>query len=60
MELKMKNANVMGVHQFLGDGDHKKAIIYGELLKKVGLDNLQWAWQKIGRRLLLREGGVGG
>ena len=33
----MKNANVMGVHQFLGDGDHKKAIIYGELLKKVGL-----------------------
>ena len=46
MELKMKNVNVMGVHQFLGDGGHKKAIVYGELPKKVSLDNLQRAWQK--------------
>ena len=39
----------MGVHQFLGEGCHKKSNIYEELPKKGGLDNLQWDWQKIGR-----------
>ena len=31
-----------------------KNSIYGELLKKGGLDNLQGTWQKIRRRVLLR------
>ena len=35
----MKNVNIMGIHQFLGEGS-KKAIIYGELPKKGALDNL--------------------
>ena len=48
----MKNVNILGVHQFLGEvGGHKKQI-YGELPKKGGLDNLQGAWQKIGRVFL--------
>ena len=34
----MKNVDIMGVHQFLGEGGHKKKNnIYGELLKKRGL-----------------------
>ena len=52
MGLKMKNANIMGVHQFLGVGwGSQKNNIYGELPKKWGLDNLQEAWQKIWRRV---------
>ena len=50
----MKNVNIVGVHQHLGEGDHKKNNTYGELPKKRGLDNLQEAWQKIGRRVFLR------
>ena len=34
MVLKMKNVNIMGVHQFLGEGGQKKNNIYGELPKK--------------------------
>ena len=34
----MKNANIVGVHQFLGEGGHKNRIIYGELPKKGDLD----------------------
>ena len=34
MALKMKNVNIMGVHQFLVEGGHKKNNIYGELPKK--------------------------
>ena len=49
----MKNVNVMGVHQFLVDGSHKKTI-YGKLPKKGGLGNVQGSWQKIGRRVFLR------
>ena len=38
MGLKMKNVNIMGVHQFLGEGGHKKTIyIYGKLPKRGGL-----------------------
>ena len=33
MELKMRNVNIMGVHQFLGEGVTKKNI-YKELPKK--------------------------
>ena len=34
----MKNVNIMEVHQFLGEGGHKKTIyIYGKLPKKGGL-----------------------
>ena len=46
----MKNVNIMGVHQFLGERGHN---IYGEFPKKGGLDNLQRTWQKIGRRVFL-------
>ena len=53
----MKNVNIMGVHQFLGEGGHKETIYMGNCLKR-GLDNLQKAWQKIGRRVFLKgEGG---
>ena len=51
MGFKMKNVNVMGVHQFLGEEGHKKNNIYEELHKKGSLDNLLGAWQKIGRRV---------
>ena len=30
----MKNFNIIGVHQFLGEGGHKKNNIYGELHKR--------------------------
>ena len=30
----MKNVNIMGAHQFLGEGRSKKTNIYVELLKK--------------------------
>ena len=35
MGLKMKNVNIMGVHQLLGEGDHKKK--YMGIAKKGGL-----------------------
>ena len=50
----MKNVNIMGSHQFLGEGGSKKTIYMGNCLKS-GLDNLQKAWQKI-RRLFWRRG----
>ena len=34
MGLKMKNVNIMGIHQFLGEDSHRKSNIYGELPKK--------------------------
>ena len=37
MELKVKNVDIMGVHQFLEEGGSQKNNIYGELLKKGGL-----------------------
>ena len=51
MWLKMKNVNIMGFHQFLGEnwgavgggGGVTKNNIYGELSKKGDLDNLQEA-----------------
>ena len=54
MGLKMKNVNIMGFHQLLGQGGSQKHNIYGELPKKGGLDNLQGNWQKIGKRVFLR------
>ena len=30
----MKNIDIMGIHQFLGEGSHRKSNIYGELPKK--------------------------
>ena len=35
----MKNFDIMGVHQFLGEGVTKKTIKYGEMPKKRDLDN---------------------
>ena len=52
-ELKMKNVNIMGVHQFLGEGGQKKTIYLENCLKR-GLGNLQKAWQKIRRGLIPR------
>ena len=52
----MKNVKIMGVHKLLGEGVTKN-YMYGELPKKGGLDNLQGAWQKIGRRVFLRGWG---
>ena len=44
---KMKNVNIMGIHQFLGEeGVTKKQYIYGWFPKKEGLDNLQGVGQK--------------
>ena len=37
MGLKMKNVNIMGVHQFLGKEVLQKCNIYGGLPKKGGL-----------------------
>ena len=53
--LKMKNVNIMGVLQFLGEGGSKKnkTIHMGNCLKR-GLGNLQKAWQKIRRGLIPR------
>ena len=51
MGLRMKN--ITRGHQFLG-GAVRKNNIYGDLSKKGGLDNLQGAWKKIGRRVFLR------
>ena len=46
MGLKMKNVNIIGVHQFLGERGQKKNKISEELPKKGGFDNFQSAWQK--------------
>ena len=55
MGLNMKNFNIMGVHQFLGEGDRViKSNIMGELCKNRSWDNLHGGWQKRGRRLFLR------
>ena len=53
MGLKMKNVNIMGVHQFLGEGEggSQKTIYIGNFLKR-SLENLQKAWQKIRRNVL--------
>ena len=54
MGLKVKNVDIMGVQQFLGEGGHKKKYIYiymGNCLKRE-------AWQKIGSRVFLRRVGT--
>ena len=57
MGLKTKNVNILRIHQSLrkgkGGGGSQKSNIYGELPKKWCLDNLQGAWQKIGKRMFL-------
>ena len=50
----MKDVNIMGVSVMFRGWGSQKNNIYGELPKKRDLDNLQGAWQKIGRRVLLR------
>ena len=44
MRLKMKNVKIMGVHQFLGEGEGHKNIMQRNSIKiggGMGLDNLQ-------------------
>ena len=59
MGLKIKNVNIMGVHQFLGEGRRRsqKNNIKEELPKERGLNNLLWAVQKIGGMVFLMRGG---
>ena len=45
MGLKMKNVNIVGIHQFLGEGGQKKTIYMRNCLKR-------GAWQKIERVFL--------
>ena len=46
----MKNFNIMGVHQFLGEGGHKKTMYRGNVLKKMarticrGLGKKEGGW----------------
>ena len=56
----MKNFNIVGIHQFLGEekGVIKKTICRGELTKKESVKSLQGAWWKEGRSVFLREFGV--
>ena len=49
----MKKVSIMGVHKFLRGWGSQKTI-YGELPKNGDFDNLQGAWQKIGRRVFLK------
>ena len=46
MGLKMKNVNIMGVYQFLGEGGGHKKYIYGELPKKGGTWTICWGLTK--------------
>ena len=55
MVLKMKNVNIMRVHQFLEEG----VFIKKQYIWEISLDNLQEAWQKIERGVFLRGGGEG-
>ena len=55
----MKNLNIIGVHQFLGEEGHKKNYILGEFPKHGGLDNLQGNLAKK-REEGIFEGGEGG
>ena len=56
----MKNVNIMGVHQFLGEGRRRsQKNVKEELPKKRGLNNLLWAAQKIGGMVFLMRGGGG-
>ena len=55
MGLKMKNINIIGVHQFLAErGRSQKNNVKEELPKKVLFNNFQ------GRRVFLMEEGRGG
>ena len=46
----MKNANIMGVHQFLGERGHKKTKYMGNHQKRRAWTICRGAWQEIGRR----------
>ena len=50
----MKNVNIMGSHQFLGEGGVKKSNIYGELPKK-GLGQFAEGLAK-NKEIVLEEG----
>ena len=54
----MKNVSIMGVRQFLEEGGSQKNNICWVLPKNEGLENLQGASQKIGRRVFLRGEGL--
>ena len=52
----MKNVNITGFHQVLGEGDHKKTINMGNCLQRRAWRICTGAWQKIGRRVFLKKG----
>ena len=47
----MKNLNIMGVQQFLGEGGGHKTIYMGDCLKRV-LGQFSWSLRKKGRVFL--------
>ena len=51
----MKNVDIMGVHQYLGEGDHRKTIYIGGCLRR-GLG--QFAEGLVKNREGVFEGGV--
>ena len=50
----MKNVNIVGGSPIFRGERSQKNNIYGEWPKKGSMDNLQGAWQKIGRTVFLR------
>ena len=56
MGSKMKNFNIMGVYQSLGEGGHKKQYIGGNCLKR-GLGQFAGGLSKKGERMFLKGGG---
>ena len=55
MGLKMKNVNIMGVHQFLGERGHRKTIYLRNCLKTGSLTIFRALGKKIGWRVFLRQ-----
>ena len=57
----MKNANIMGIHQFLGERGHKKTKCMGNHQKRGAWTICRGTWQEIRRRVFLKvvvgEGG---
>ena len=55
----MKNLNIIGVHQFLGEEGHKETTYRGNSLNMGAWTICRGTWQKRGKRVFLRgEGGV--
>ena len=56
----MKNVNIMGIHQFLGQGSHRKSNIYGKLPKKWLGQFAEGLAKNTEKSLFFLGGGAGG